>query len=57
VPQPELREAIERVLSAGEKSGETAMITRHTLREQTRPTKMSKILASALEALCVVQSK
>jgi signal transduction histidine kinase/DNA-binding response OmpR family regulator len=44
VRQTELREAIARVLSAGGKSTETAMITRHTLREQTRQNKMLKIL-------------
>jgi signal transduction histidine kinase/DNA-binding response OmpR family regulator len=44
VRQTELREAIARVLLAREKSAETAMITRHTLREQTRPNKMLKIL-------------
>jgi two-component system sensor histidine kinase/response regulator len=44
VRQAELREAIARVLSARETNGETAMITRHTLREQTRPNKMLRIL-------------
>lgn len=44
VRQAELREAIARVLSARETTGESTMITRRTLREQVKPNKMLKIL-------------
>lgn len=44
VRQMELREAIIQVLTAGQRPQTTAMITRNTLREQTRQNRMLKIL-------------